>query len=67
MKPEFDMFKWSTVVFIPTFWWRVKALFKAPEITFCWGQDQYAVRGLKDAEYFAIGGVPDKIRKEFEK
>jgi hypothetical protein len=67
MKEPFNRCEWSTVILVPTFWWRVKSLFKAPTITFCWGQDRYTVRGLEDAEYLSIGGVPASIEKELQR
>lgn len=65
-KQEFDIYEWSTIIFKPTFWWRVKALFKCPEIIFCWGQDRWTTRGLKCSEYISVCGVPKDIEKDIK-
>lgn len=53
-----DPSKWTTVILRPTLMWRIKALFRCPEITFCWGEDKYRIVGLDGADYLAIGGIP---------
>lgn len=55
---EFDESQWSSVIIRPSLWWRIKALFKQPEIVFCWGQDRYMLQGFLGEERLSIGGVP---------
>lgn len=61
-----DFYKWSTLIIHPTFWWRLKALFICPEITFCWGEDKYLIKGLTNADCLSIGGVPEDVRRMAE-
>jgi len=60
---EFDMHQWSTVIIRPSLWWRIRALFKPPEIIFCWGQDRYMTKGFLGETLVAIGGVPTHMRE----
>lgn len=63
----FDEQEWSTVVLQPTWWDVVKLLFRRNrDIIFCWGQDQYAVRGVHGWEGLRAGGVPDTVRKDLK-
>lgn len=62
---EFDNSQWATVIFIPTRWELIKMLFRKRDITFCWGQDQWLVRGLTPGmQFLAVGGVPEPIRRD---
>lgn len=58
MTYEFDDSQWSSVSIRPSLWWRIKALFKQPEIIFCWGQDRYMMHGFLGEGYIAASGVP---------
>lgn len=58
--------KWSTVILTPTFWWRLKFLFKPHDLMFCWGEDKWFTTGFTGQQYFAIGGVPNKELHRFK-
>jgi hypothetical protein len=66
MRYEFDDTQWTSVIFRPSLWWRIRALFKPPEIIVCWGQDRYMTSGFGGEEYLAAGGVPISMRSRAE-
>lgn len=60
---EVDFNEWSTVVFLkPPLWWRIKQVFRPTELTFCWGQDRYIIRGREGHDLFKMGGIPSDLR-----
>jgi hypothetical protein len=70
---QFDQEKWATAIWTPSVGWLVKALYtrirhrrdisKQPTVIFCWGQDQYLIRGVSQEWVTSIGGVPESVRK----
>lgn len=63
MSYQFDESQWSSVIVRPSLWWRIKALFRQPEIVFCWGQDRYMTKGFLGETYVSVGGVPTDMRQ----
>jgi hypothetical protein len=63
---KFEQRQWSTVIIRPSLLWRIRALFKRPEIIFCWGENHYMTRGFQGETYFEAGGVPVSMRKHLE-